>query len=479
MRIVCETCQAKYSISDDKVAGKVFKIRCKKCSAVIVVRSGTVEAPLPPPTSEDAIWHLVIAQDQVGPFTAAEVERKLAAGEADAETYAWREGQDDWLPLGQIDAFAAATAPPPAAPEPTRPDVFAARQRDDSGELFASTAPEPAAPRLRGERNESSVLFSLGNLQQLAHDPPRAAAATPATGTEGSGLIDIRSMASAYLGTPTSAKPAGANIGSIDDLPVFGGGGFSEPAVIVPAAAPRANHKLLYAMIGAMAALAIAAASMLVMLVKGDNKPPQVASATPPAPVPAAPPAPVEPPAPAPIAAPAPVAPPAPIAAPPAPAPAPHAAPAHRDPAPKAAAPKKAEPAAAPPPPKEEAGDCSDVSCMVADYAGACCAKYRQHAAAAAPAQHANSDLPDGLDKPMITAGLDKIRARAMACGNSSPAKGKVRVHIKVSSDGRVAAASFDESPDPKLGACVVSAVQGATFAKTQKGGSFAYPFVF
>ena len=38
MKIVCESCGAKYSIADEKVAGKVFKIRCKKCSAVIVVK---------------------------------------------------------------------------------------------------------------------------------------------------------------------------------------------------------------------------------------------------------------------------------------------------------------------------------------------------------------------------------------------------------------------------------------------------------
>ena len=43
MKIVCEACQAKYSIADEKVRGKVFKIRCKKCSHVIVVRgSGEV-----------------------------------------------------------------------------------------------------------------------------------------------------------------------------------------------------------------------------------------------------------------------------------------------------------------------------------------------------------------------------------------------------------------------------------------------------
>ena len=38
MKIVCDACSAKYSIADEKVQGKVFKIRCKKCSNIIVVR---------------------------------------------------------------------------------------------------------------------------------------------------------------------------------------------------------------------------------------------------------------------------------------------------------------------------------------------------------------------------------------------------------------------------------------------------------
>src|SRR5436190_19262281 len=101
MKIVCDACQAKYSISDDKVQGKVFKIRCKKCSNIIVVRgsAGAQEAAPAPQEKDtrvydygyeggaagaeagggdDAVWHLVINQDQVGPMTVAEVEAKLA-----------------------------------------------------------------------------------------------------------------------------------------------------------------------------------------------------------------------------------------------------------------------------------------------------------------------------------------------------------------------------------------------------------------
>lgn len=37
MRIVCDSCGAKYSIPDDRVGNKPFKIRCKKCAHTIIV----------------------------------------------------------------------------------------------------------------------------------------------------------------------------------------------------------------------------------------------------------------------------------------------------------------------------------------------------------------------------------------------------------------------------------------------------------
>src|SRR5579884_707445 len=102
MKIVCDNCATKYSIADEKVRGKVFKIRCKKCSHIIVVRggadgnveassrdAGSMEAVVaggaPAAGSADAVWHLVIDREQVGPLTADDVRRKFSAGEIDAE----------------------------------------------------------------------------------------------------------------------------------------------------------------------------------------------------------------------------------------------------------------------------------------------------------------------------------------------------------------------------------------------------------
>jgi predicted Zn finger-like uncharacterized protein len=53
MRFVCDSCRAQYMISDDKVGPKGVKVRCKKCSHVILVRKAA-EAPLPQLEDEQA-----------------------------------------------------------------------------------------------------------------------------------------------------------------------------------------------------------------------------------------------------------------------------------------------------------------------------------------------------------------------------------------------------------------------------------------
>ncbi len=586
MKIVCDACQAKYSISDDKVQGKVFKIRCKKCSNIIVVRGGAGAAePAPAPAVEkdtrvydygyeggapagdEAVWHVVINQDQVGPMTAAEVQQRYSGGEIDAETYIWREGFADWQPLAQVDAFAGfvqtSAAPSPgggrgggadavasmfgttgigddAGTMRSDPgDLFAAasagsrRAEDDGGDLFGAkpgtgsrqpvaggSADAAAAAKLRGERNENSVLFSLNNLAQLASDKPAPITAAPsslgqatgAAGGEGSGLIDIRSMANAYLGGPGgAAKPAtSAAIGSIDDLPVFGGSGFSEPAVIVPTARGGGNNKMMFALIGAVGLLAVAAVILVVvMLGKGDDKKPEVAAVTPdktdgdkadgdkadgdkankepdkaaetkPDPAPGGDsPKPAETTDPKPAES---------TAKAPDPRPKPPTGGTQPRPTggtrPTVATAPRTEPKPKPEPKPEAGGSCDEVSCVLNNYEGACCQKFRKGGSrpsgggTTAP-RPGGSDLPEKLDRAMIAEGVSRVKARVMGCGDKSSAKGQVKVSVKVTADGSIASVNVTATPDPGLGSCVQSAMQRATFRKTQSGGSFSYPFVF
>ena len=49
----------------------------------------------------------LIAKDdqQLGPFTADEVNTRLAGGMLEPEDLCWTEGFDDWYPLSQIEGF--------------------------------------------------------------------------------------------------------------------------------------------------------------------------------------------------------------------------------------------------------------------------------------------------------------------------------------------------------------------------------------
>ena len=101
----------------------------------------------------------------------------------------------------------------------------------------------------------------------------------------------------------------------------------------------------------------------------------------------------------------------------------------------------KAEPKTAPR--RSDSGGCDEVSCVLNNYEGACCSKFKKKGGAAeAPSGGGGgggkSDLPDGLDRAMISAGIANVKARVIACGDKSPAKGKVKVHVKVGGDGRV-----------------------------------------
>ena len=336
MKIVCDSCGAKYAIADEKVRGKVFKIRCKKCSTVIVVRglSGESEAAeeLSQPETRtfgydeqdgaeaangEAVWHLVIDQDQIGPISEEEVRQRFARGEVDLETYAWREGFGDWAALGTIDAFAglasgqapgagmgdmaAGGADPDSATLAGDP-FAAAGDQGDGGDLFGSggnagdglfagaAAGGAADRRMRGERNENSVLFSLNNLAALASDTPKAAPVAASSsagggmaqvgGSEGSGLIDIRSMAQTYMGGKGSGGAAQANplsaFGAVEPVSFA----TQSPMLLPQAPASGGGNKTLYALIAGLGALLIIGVVVVVMVVLKDDGP-TVAEQTP------------------------------------------------------------------------------------------------------------------------------------------------------------------------------------------------------
>jgi predicted Zn finger-like uncharacterized protein len=231
MKIVCDSCSTKYSISDDKVRGKVFKIRCKKCSHIIVVKGTTTEtAPAAPEAPTDAVWHLVVDGDQVGPLADSDVRARLLRNEISPENYVWKEGFSDWLRLAEVPEFADVVA----ASAPVAGELFSDSGRADATEV---------ADREGGEAGTGGGLsgfFAGGNTAHaggnIAHE--EAGGSTPAVFGDGAGGFSAMAASAGLSGRNRAASAEGAPAEDDD----FGGPASSEGADLFGAAVPVAGR---------------------------------------------------------------------------------------------------------------------------------------------------------------------------------------------------------------------------------------------
>ena len=324
MKIQCQSCQAKYTIADEKVLGKVVKIRCKKCSATIVINGNETR-----PAEDNADthvfdyagqandqWTVNVADGDQRTMTGQEIVAEYRTGVVNDETYCWKDGMADWLPLREIEQLYGAAKLAPRGPthslaeeDLSVPPQSIPPQASNAGALFSAAEAAPlespfagggangngngyhevaaAAPvaaasaarrgggrgqgadlfgnvasaggeedvmtsaasggamhgggggagmeeqKLTGQRNESSVLFSLsalteGNKSESSSAPNRTTATS-----DGSGLIDIRAL-SQNMGSDDK-KDTNARV---DDIMNLSGGGAFGAALAAPILAP-------------------------------------------------------------------------------------------------------------------------------------------------------------------------------------------------------------------------------------------------
>lgn len=213
MKFYCDNCNTKYSIADDKVRGKVLKVRCKKCENIITVRENSVpaqqateaprrsarkESPQRPPSTppkpafdpKRVQWHYAINGQSFGPLSYRELRQKLSSGEVGDESYVWTESFSGWKPVREVEAFRDAvdagqkvkprrnTIGVSQALEAIKPEDFKRRQAaeqaaaDESEQDGQVTTVEPAPQK--EESSTDALLSELGEMSDtlMQRDEP-------------------------------------------------------------------------------------------------------------------------------------------------------------------------------------------------------------------------------------------------------------------------------------------------------------------
>jgi hypothetical protein len=214
--VTCTKCGSRFALTDElydrKVKGRIVTVRCKSCKSDISVdgvelasrpsnappppdEDGTPTVPLampkrdePPATSgpisrsasehppAPGLWVVSYAETDDRELTLLQVERALGRREIDEQTLVWRDGMDEWIPLGKVDELAEvakrvrsdqtgglfgtgmSVPPPKPSKSPPRPErkeretETGAFESAGAGTLFvekAAKAPEPPKPRVK------------------------------------------------------------------------------------------------------------------------------------------------------------------------------------------------------------------------------------------------------------------------------------------------------------------------------------------
>ena len=125
MKFVCDGCQTRYSIADEKVRQRILRIRCKTCGRVITVQSGEVisgpqdasarlvssagasagassasaarpSSGLSRPRSGHREWFVAVDGREQGPLGLTDAAKVIVSLKPEQSVRVWKEGMDGW-----------------------------------------------------------------------------------------------------------------------------------------------------------------------------------------------------------------------------------------------------------------------------------------------------------------------------------------------------------------------------------------------
>ena len=250
MKVVCDACQAKYQIPDERVAGRKLKIRCRKCGAAIIVhgersaatcRSRQPASRLPRTARRcdqragEVEWHVSIDGEQHGPYPTAD-GRHAARQPARLGRLRLARELRDWKAASDSDTLvravvAAAEDEPTAAVAAPVESAAASPFADENDPTRMAQSPTPrrcmpvartsfaARAASRSQPPENSLPRAPSQPPMTSSYVPRAASQPP---TSSAAYSQPPTSSAAYARSPSYA-PSEPVYGAYEAAPSYSG----------------------------------------------------------------------------------------------------------------------------------------------------------------------------------------------------------------------------------------------------------------
>ncbi len=199
MKFSCDSCSARYEISDEKVAGNVLRVRCRRCGHTMTVsapqQAPTIDAA-PPETAAEQ-WYYALAGETFGPYGEDELIERFQSGRLGDEAYVWQPSFAEWKPAVEIPVFGSSIAQFRRSMRVSRAPATVQIQASEVERLTAARQHQ-AAPR------RATIAQPVVALTPTATEVDDAVKAPEAKAPE----VESAAPASRPLGRPLGEAPA-------------------------------------------------------------------------------------------------------------------------------------------------------------------------------------------------------------------------------------------------------------------------------
>jgi len=156
-------------VPDDKIRGRILKVRCKNCKHIFYIKDPALSEPVtentqaPPPPEAEEQWFYALKSQSMGPVSIQTMKRLIETAQIISSTLVWKEGMDNWKPLVEVAELVAimkATASP-------RPDLVQSRISEKSQEDIFDFDAQISDDRVElGEDEEQRIIRELEEEEQ-------------------------------------------------------------------------------------------------------------------------------------------------------------------------------------------------------------------------------------------------------------------------------------------------------------------------